>query len=127
MDFGLLTMPQVAPLTPLEIAVGYACSSAAIGIVTGAAVAVPMLLFIDLPIASWPLLLFFAVGGPPFPGPAQTLLVSAVIGVSYILLNGVAASIGYGKTLPPAPAAWSPTLLYASLAGFFGLRLWRRL
>lgn len=72
-------------------------------------------------------ILFFAVGGPPFPGPAQTLLVSAVLGVSYILLNGVAASIGYGKTLPPGPAAWSPTLLYASLAGFFGLRLWRRL
>ena len=72
-------------------------------------------------------ILFFAVGGPPFPGPAQTLLVSAVLGVSYILLNGVAASIGYGKTLPPGPAAWSPTLLYASLAGFFGWRLWRRL
>jgi LPS export ABC transporter permease LptG len=72
-------------------------------------------------------ILFFAVGGPPFPGPAQTLLVSAVLGVSYILLNGVAASIGYGKTLPPGPAAWSPTVLYASLAGLFGWRLWRRL
>jgi lipopolysaccharide export system permease protein len=72
-------------------------------------------------------ILFFAVGGPPFPGPAQTLLVSAVLGVSYILLNGVAASIGYGRTLPPGPAAWAPTLLYASLAGFFGLRLWRRM
>jgi lipopolysaccharide export system permease protein len=71
--------------------------------------------------------LFFAVGGPPFPGPAQTLLVSGIFGVSYILLTGVAASLGYGGALPPPVAGWAPAFLFSSLAGFFGLRLWRRL
>jgi ABC-2 type transport system permease protein len=71
---GILADTLMAPLTPLEIAVGYACSSAAIGIVTGAAVAVPMLLFIDLPIASWPLLLFFAVGGALMHGLFGTIV-----------------------------------------------------
>ena len=72
-------------------------------------------------------ILFFAVGGPPFPGPAQTVLASAILGVSYILLTGVAATIGYGGTLPPALAAWSPTAFYGVVAGYFGWRLWRRL
>ncbi len=71
--------------------------------------------------------LFFAVGGPPFPGPAQTLLVSGILGVSYILLTGVAASLGYGKAIPPAAGGWGPTAAFALLAGFFGLRLWKRL
>ena len=71
--------------------------------------------------------MFYAVGGPPFPGPAQTLLVSGIVGVSYILLTGVAASLGHGKAIPPAVGGWSPTLAYAALAGFFGLRLWRRM
>jgi LPS export ABC transporter permease LptF/LPS export ABC transporter permease LptG len=72
-------------------------------------------------------MLFFAVGGPPFPGPAQTLLVSGILGVGYILLTGVAASLGYGGAIPPVVSGWGPTLSYAGLAGFFGLRLWRRL
>lgn len=71
--------------------------------------------------------MFFAVGGPPFPGPAQTLFVSGIVGVSYILLTGVSASLGHGKAVPPAVGGWSPTLAYAALAGFFGLRLWRRM
>ena len=71
--------------------------------------------------------LFFAVGGPPFPGPAQTLLVSGVLGVGYILLTGVSASLGYGKSLPTALGGWGPTLVFSTLAGFFGLRLIRRL
>jgi len=71
--------------------------------------------------------LLFAVAGPPFPGPAQTLLVSALLGVSYILLTGVAASVGYGRSLPPALAAWSPIALYSAIASFLGLRLLRRM
>jgi len=71
--------------------------------------------------------MFYAVGGPPFPGPAQTLLVSGIVGVSYILLTGVAASLGHSKAIPPALGGWGPTLGYAVLAGFFGLRLWRRM
>jgi LPS export ABC transporter permease LptG len=59
--------------------------------------------------------LFFSVSGPPFPGPAVTILVSSVLGVGYILLTGVSASLGYGSTLPPILAGWGPVLL---LTGF---------
>jgi lipopolysaccharide export system permease protein len=71
--------------------------------------------------------LFFAVGGPPFPGPAQTLLVSAIVGISYILASGVSRSLGYGGAVPALIGGWGPALLFVSLAGFFGMRLWRRL
>jgi LPS export ABC transporter permease LptG/LPS export ABC transporter permease LptF len=71
--------------------------------------------------------LFFAVGGPPFPGPAQTLLVSGILGVSYILLMAVSASLGRGGVVSPLLGAWAPILLFAALATGFGLRLWRRL
>jgi len=71
---GILADTLMAPLTPLELAAGYACSSAAMGIVTGAAVAVPLLLLIDLPIASWPLLLFFAAGGALMHGLFGTIV-----------------------------------------------------
>jgi LPS export ABC transporter permease LptG len=70
--------------------------------------------------------LFFAVAGPPFPGPAQTLLVSALLGVSYILLTGVAASVGYGRSLPPALAVLAPIALYSAIASGLGFRLLRR-
>jgi lipopolysaccharide export LptBFGC system permease protein LptF len=73
------------------------------------------------------LLLFFAVGGPPFPGPAQTLLLSAVVGIGYILLTGVTRSLGYGGAIPPAIGGWGPTLVFLAVAAFFGMRLWRRL
>jgi lipopolysaccharide export LptBFGC system permease protein LptF len=73
------------------------------------------------------LVLFFAVGGPPFPGPAQTLLLSVVVGISYILLTGVSRSLGYGGALPEVLGGWGPVMVYASIASFFGLRLWRRL
>jgi len=53
----------MAPLTPMELTVGYACGSAAMGLITGAAVAFPMLFVVDLPIASLPSILFFATGG----------------------------------------------------------------
>jgi lipopolysaccharide export system permease protein len=73
------------------------------------------------------LVLFFAVGGPPFPGPAQTLLVSGVVGVSYILLMAVSSSLGRGGAVPPVVGAWGPIGLFSVLAAYFFLRLWRRL
>lgn len=71
--------------------------------------------------------LLYAVAGPPFPGPAATLFTSAVLGVGYILLTGVAASFGHGRNLSPMLAAWAPTLLYTAFACILGARLWRRL
>jgi LPS export ABC transporter permease LptG/LPS export ABC transporter permease LptF len=70
--------------------------------------------------------MFFAVTGPPFPGPAQTLLVSGIVGVAWILFSGVSASLGYGGALPPALGGWGPALVFGSLAAGFGVRLWRR-
>jgi lipopolysaccharide export system permease protein len=72
------------------------------------------------------LVLFFAVGGPPFPGPAQNLLVSGIVGVGYILISGVSTSFGYGGTVAPAVGGWFPNILCSLAAGYFGLRLWRR-
>ena len=60
---GMIADTLMAPLTPLELTIGYACSSAAMGLITGAAVAFPMLFIVDLPIASLPSILFFATGG----------------------------------------------------------------
>ncbi len=73
------------------------------------------------------LLLFFAVGGPPFPGPAQTLLLSGVVGIGYILLTGVSRSLGYGGAVPPIIGGWGPILVFLAIAAFLGMRLWRRL
>lgn len=66
--------------------------------------------------------LFFALGGPPFPGPAVTLLVSSALGVSHVLLTGVCASLGYGSVFPPILAGWGPSVGYAVLAGVFARR-----
>lgn len=60
---GMIADTLMAPLTPTELTIGYACSSAAMGLLTGAAVALPMLLVVQLPVASLPMLLFFAAGG----------------------------------------------------------------
>ena len=68
------------------------------------------------------IVLFFALHGPPFPGPAVTLLVSTVLGVGYVLLTGVCASLGYGGTLSPALAGWGPALGALLLAGAFAWR-----
>jgi len=73
------------------------------------------------------LLLFFAVGGPPYPGPAQTLLLSAVVGIGYILLTGVSRSLGYGGAIPPVIGGWGPIFVFLAIAAFFGSRLWNRL
>jgi LPS export ABC transporter permease LptG len=71
--------------------------------------------------------LFLAVSGPPFPGPAQNLLVSGILGVGYILLTSVSASLAHRGTLPPALGAWAPVLLLGALAAFSGTRMMRRL
>ena len=68
------------------------------------------------------IVLFFALNGPPFPGPAVTLLVSTLLGVGYVLFTGVCASLGYGGTLSPVLAGWGPTLSATSLVGFFAWR-----
>jgi lipopolysaccharide export system permease protein len=60
--------------------------------------------------------LFFAIGGPPFPGPAVTILVSSGLGVGYILLSGVSTSLGYGSLFPPLLAGWGPALVVAGVA-----------
>jgi lipopolysaccharide export system permease protein len=73
------------------------------------------------------LVLFFAVGGPPFPSPAQNLMVSIIVGVGYLMATGVSASFGYGNTVPPEIGGWGPNFLFSLIAGYFGLRLWRRL
>jgi lipopolysaccharide export system permease protein len=73
------------------------------------------------------LVLFFAVGGPPFPGPAQNLLVSGIVGVSYILITGVSASFGYGQTISPVIGGWAPNIVFSLVAGFLGIRLLRRM
>jgi len=71
--------------------------------------------------------LLFAVGGPPFPGPAQTLLVSGILGVSYIMVTAIGASLGYGGTIPPAVGGWGPTLAFSLVTGFLTVRIWRQL
>jgi LPS export ABC transporter permease LptG len=71
--------------------------------------------------------LLFAVGGPPFPGPAQTLLVSGILGVGYILVTAIGASLGYGGTIPPAVGGWGPTFAFSLVTGFLTVRIWRQL
>jgi lipopolysaccharide export system permease protein len=73
------------------------------------------------------LVLFFAVGGPPFPGPAQTLLVSVISAIAYILLTGVSRSLGYGGVLPAVVGGWGPVFAFSGVSAFFGVRLWQRL
>jgi len=67
--------------------------------------------------------LFFAVAGPPFPGPVQTLLLSGVIGVSYILLGAVSSSLGRGGVLSPMLSAWGPVVLFSLVAAAFAFRI----
>jgi len=66
--------------------------------------------------------LFLAIGGPPFPGPALTIVLSSVLGVGYTLLTGVCASLGYGGFLPPSLAGWGPAISLAALMGALAKR-----
>lgn len=70
--------------------------------------------------------LFFAVNGPPFPGPAQTLLASGILGVAYILLVAVASSLGRGAAVPPVVGAWGPIALFGGVAVYLTFRVFRR-
>lgn len=60
---GMLADTLMAPLTPIELTLGYAAGAAGSGLITGAAVAAAILPFVALPVASLSLLLFFAIGG----------------------------------------------------------------
>jgi LPS export ABC transporter permease LptG len=66
--------------------------------------------------------LFFALGGPPHPSPALTLVFSAVVAISYVMLTGVGTSLGYGGALSPRVAGFSATAFFAMLAGILALR-----
>ncbi len=69
------------------------------------------------------LALFFALAGPPHPSPATTLVLSAVVAVSYVLLTGVGTSFGYNGAVAPWLAGWGPTFLFSGVAAYLGLRL----
>jgi lipopolysaccharide export system permease protein len=71
--------------------------------------------------------LLFAVTGPPFPAPAHTLLVSGILVVAHVLLTGIGTSLGYGGTLSPLVAGWTPTGAFAGLVAVLGARVWKRL
>jgi lipopolysaccharide export system permease protein len=71
--------------------------------------------------------LLFAVIGPPFAPPAQTLLVSGILVVAHVLTTGVAASLGYSGTLPPMLAGWLPTGVFAGMIALQGARLWKQM
>lgn len=71
--------------------------------------------------------LFFALGGPPYAGPARTLLMSGILAVAYILLTGIGSSLGYRGSIPPVVGGWGPTLGFALLAGALAARLGRRM
>ncbi|HLB79963.1 MAG TPA: ABC transporter permease [Dongiaceae bacterium] len=60
---GMLADTLMAPLTPVERALGYAGGAACTGLLTGAVVLAAMLPFVDLPLAAPAAVLFFAVGG----------------------------------------------------------------
>jgi lipopolysaccharide export system permease protein len=66
--------------------------------------------------------LLIATAGPPFWTPAQTLVLSALQAVGYLLLSGVATSLGYGRFVPPVVAGWGPIALLAGAVGFLALR-----
>ncbi len=72
-------------------------------------------------------MLFFAVGGPPFQGQDHTLIVSGIVGVTYILLVAVAKSLGRCGALPPVLGAWGPISMFTLVAGYAFTRVWRRL
>ena len=71
-----------------------------------------------LPVAA----LFFALSGPPFPGPTLTILVSCGLGIGSILLSDLFASLGYGGHVPPSLAGWGPSAVLCLLAAALAVR-----
>ncbi len=61
------------------------------------------------------IVLFFSMNGPPFPGPAVTILLGILLGVGYVLFTGVCASFGYAGSFSPWLAGWAPVLSATSL------------
>lgn len=66
--------------------------------------------------------LLVATAGPPFWTPAQALVIAALQAVAYLVLTGVAASLGYGKMLPAAVAGWAPIALIAAIVAALAVR-----
>jgi len=69
------------------------------------------------------LALIFAVGGPPFPNTPITICFSVLTAVGYVLLTGVATSLGNGRVLAPAVAAFVPAATFGAVAVALGFRL----
>ncbi len=67
--------------------------------------------------------ILFAVGGPPFPTPVHTLVLSAVMAVSHVMLLGVGAALGKGGAISPILAGWGPAFLLTSVATWLGFRV----
>jgi lipopolysaccharide export system permease protein len=68
------------------------------------------------------LALLIATAGPPFWTPAQALVIAALQAVSYLVLSGVAASLGYGHFLPAPVAGWAPIGLVTITAAALAVR-----
>jgi hypothetical protein len=58
-------------------------------------------------------------GYKPCKRPTVMLLVSGILGIGYMLLNGVCAALGYGGFLSLRVAGWAlPTILLLMASGF---------
>jgi len=68
------------------------------------------------------LALLFAVGGPPFPTPAQTLIASAAASGGWGLLAAAGASLGYGGAISPWLAGFGPVAVLSAVAAFLATR-----
>ncbi len=55
--------------------------------------------------------LLIAVRSRRTPSPARNLVACAALGVAYLLVGDVAASLGYGGQISPAAAGWAPPSL----------------
>jgi lipopolysaccharide export system permease protein len=71
--------------------------------------------------------LFFSMTGPPWPPPAQTLLVSGALVVTHVLLTGIATSLGYRGALSPVIAGWMPTAVFAMVVTLLAARVGKRM
>ncbi len=69
------------------------------------------------------LALFFALGGPPPPTVAATLVFSACVAAGYTLGSGVGVSLGYAGTVPAALAAFAPVVVFGAATVFLATRL----
>jgi lipopolysaccharide export system permease protein len=71
------------------------------------------------------LALFYSVTGPPFPAPVRTLLVSALVALAWVLLNGVGVSLGYGGVVRPSVGGWGAPAAFAAAAIWLVVRMRR--